>query len=212
MRSIRTLSAGLAVAVLVLAGSIRATHATSTNPFEELWNAVTGLQSQIDTIELTPGPQGPEGPQGPQGEPGPQGEQGIQGETGPQGPQGEAGPQGLQGPTGATGPQGIQGIQGIQGPPGPAGSGITQSDVYFRYSDLIDVPGAGNPGTQIFAFCDDTNDVALSGGFWTSHLDIRIGSSYSLRPIGGRQSWQMFVLPAGAPGQAQAIVDCLRVE
>ncbi len=206
MYSMKTLSAGLVLAVLVLAGSIRVTHATSANPFEELWNAVAGLQSQIDTIELTPGPQGPQGEQGPQGLPG---EPGLTGPQGPAGADGAQGPQGIQGPVG---PQGPQGLQGIQGPPGPAGSGITQSDVYVRYSDLIDVPGAGNPGTQIFAFCDDTNDVALTGGFWTSHLGIRIGSSYSLRPIGGRQSWQMFVLPDGAAGQAQAIVDCLRVE
>ena len=51
----------------------------------------------IETIELTPGPQGPigltgpEGPQGPIGEIGPQGEPGIQGEQGPIGPQGEPG-------------------------------------------------------------------------------------------------------------------------
>lgn len=57
----------------------------------------------IETIELTPGPQGPigpEGPQGPIGETGPQGEQGPQGETGPQGKTGEKGAQGVQGPQG----------------------------------------------------------------------------------------------------------------
>lgn len=60
----------------------------------------------IETIELTPGPQGPigpEGPQGPIGETGPQGIQGPIGETGPQGPQGEIGPQGPQGKTGEKG-------------------------------------------------------------------------------------------------------------
>lgn len=40
------------------------------NPFDMLWEAVQDLQSQIDEIELTPGPTGPIGPQGPQGPPG----------------------------------------------------------------------------------------------------------------------------------------------
>ena len=105
------------------------------NPFDN-------LQNQIDNIQLTPGPQGPQGevgPQGPQGdtgltgdtglqgEAGPtgsQGVQGLQGEIGPQGPQGDAGPTGLQGETGLTGdtgPQGTQGIQGDAGPQGPQG-------------------------------------------------------------------------------------------
>lgn len=75
----------------------------------------------IETIELTPGPQGPigpEGPQGPIGETGPQGPQGEPGIQGPQGPQGKTGEKGAQG---VQGPQGIQGEQGPQGPIGPQG-------------------------------------------------------------------------------------------
>src|SRR5690606_3819737 len=35
--------------------------------FAAVDDALDDLQTQIDTIELTPGPQGPEGPQGPAG-------------------------------------------------------------------------------------------------------------------------------------------------
>ena len=79
------------------------------NPAGEASEALATKQyvdGLIETIELTPGPQGPIGPEGPQG---PMGEQGIQGETGPQGPQGK---------TGEKGPQGIQGPIGPQGEPG----------------------------------------------------------------------------------------------
>jgi len=69
------------------------------------------LQSQIDNIQLTPGPQGPKGDKG---EPGAQGPQGLTGATGPQGPQG---PQGIKGNTGSTGAQGPQGPQGPAGTP-----------------------------------------------------------------------------------------------
>lgn len=50
------------------------------------------------------------GPQGPQGIQGPQGFQGIQGVQGPNGLQGDMGFQGFQGPQGLFGPQGPQGV------------------------------------------------------------------------------------------------------
>jgi len=111
---------------------------------------VADLYQAINTIELTPGPQGDIGPQGPQGETGPQGPQGEpgpqgpQGDIGPQGPQGETGPQGLQGevgpqglqgdigpqgPQGETGPQGPQGEAGPQGPQGETGPQGPQGEV-----------------------------------------------------------------------------------
>ncbi|MGI0056512.1 MAG: hypothetical protein ACREAK_03965 [Nitrosarchaeum sp.] len=37
------------------------------NPFKPLWDAIAGLQGQIDNISLTPGPQGPTGPAGTDG-------------------------------------------------------------------------------------------------------------------------------------------------
>ncbi len=57
----------------------------------KLWNAIVGLQNQINNIQLIPGPPGPEGPLGEQGAPGPQGEQGLQGPEGSQGLPGPAG-------------------------------------------------------------------------------------------------------------------------
>ncbi len=97
------------------------------------------LKTDLQNIELTPGPQGEKGEkgdtgaQGPKGETGSQGpkgdtgEQGIQGPKGEQGEKGEtgaAGKDGAQGPkgdTGATGPEGPQGPKGDTGEQGPAG-------------------------------------------------------------------------------------------
>lgn len=79
------------------------------NPAGEASGALATKQyvdGLIETIELTPGPQGPIGPEGPQG---PIGPIGPQGEPGIQGPQGEIGPQGPQGKTGEIGPTGPQG-------------------------------------------------------------------------------------------------------
>jgi hypothetical protein len=95
--------------------------------------------------------------------------------------------------------------------PGPAGAALTRTDFYQRIA-IADVPGIGNPGTVVQVFCDDDNDIIISGGFYTSHLDINIGASYALRRPFGTQGWQVSVLPSGAPGQAQAIAECLRVD
>ena len=65
--------------------------------------ALTGLKSDIQTIELTPGPQGPQGPKG---------DKGDKGDTGATGPKGDIGATGAKGATGATGAQ------------GPAGPGV----------------------------------------------------------------------------------------
>lgn len=68
--------------VLFLVG-VKTVNAADENPWDRVWNAIAGLQNQINNI--------PAGPQGPQGEPGPQGEQGPQGIQGPRGFQGEQG-------------------------------------------------------------------------------------------------------------------------
>ena len=89
------------------------------------------IQEAIDSISLTPGPQGEkgdkgdpgeQGPQGIQGEPGPQGEKGDKGDTGAQGPQGPQGEPGPQGEKGDKGDKGDPGEQGPQGEPGAAGA------------------------------------------------------------------------------------------
>lgn len=125
------------------------------NPAGEASGALATKQyvdGLIETIELTPGPQGPTGPAGPQGpigETGPQGEPGIQG---PQGIQGETGPQGPQGKTGEigpTGPQGPQGIQGIQGPIGPQGE--PGQNYILTEADKSEIAGMVVVDTSTFA-------------------------------------------------------------
>jgi hypothetical protein len=71
---------------------------------EELQTVQNNLQTQINNIQLMPGPTGPQGPQGPVG---------PAGAVGPAGPQGPAGPTGATGATGAAGPQGPAGVCSI---------------------------------------------------------------------------------------------------
>ena len=128
------------------------------NPAGEASGALATKQyvdGLIETIELTPGPQGPIGPMGPQGEIGPQGIQGPIGETGPQGEpgiQGETGPQGPQGKTGekgAQGEQGPQGPQGIQGPIGPQGE--PGQNYILTEADKSEIAGMVVVDTSTFA-------------------------------------------------------------
>jgi len=106
---------------------------------DALETQTTDLQNQIDTIELTPGPQGDTGPQGPQGLPGADGATGPQGATGPAGPQGNTGLQGVAGATGPQGDTGLQGQVGFQGPQGdtgPQGPAGTVDVFNFVLTDL----------------------------------------------------------------------------
>lgn len=78
-------------------------------------------KEELQSISLTPGPQGLQGLQGP---PGPKGDAGERGPKGTDGLQGPIGPQGLQGERGLDGqpgPRGEQGQRGERGEPGPKG-------------------------------------------------------------------------------------------
>ena len=61
-------------------------------------DAVKEVRTNVDEIELTPGPQGPKGDKG---EPGADGKDGADGEKGPKGDKGEPGEQGPPGDPGA---------------------------------------------------------------------------------------------------------------
>lgn len=125
----------LMTAILVASFVIGAAVAPGNDPFEELWQAIFGIQEDVEDIQsemdllariavleatvedLEARLLGLEGEvnllelvPGPQGPPGPEG---------PPGPQGEQGPQGPEGDTGDTGPPGPQ---GEQGPPGEWGA------------------------------------------------------------------------------------------
>ena len=70
---------------IVATTSISYAAPNGNNPFDAVWKAIRDLQTQISSIELTPGPAGPQGlqgEQGPKGDPGPQGEKGDSGEDG----------------------------------------------------------------------------------------------------------------------------------
>ncbi len=61
----KTITLGI-LALTLISGTVFAKE-NENSPFEQIWNAITDLQEQIDAIELTPGPKGDTGPRGPAG-------------------------------------------------------------------------------------------------------------------------------------------------
>lgn len=149
---------------------------TTGSPFtagrmNHMEDGIGAVDERVDTIELTPGPQGDPGPQG---EPGPAGADGV---DGAQGPQGETGPTGPQGDPGVQGPPGPDGAQGPVGPTGADGRTFS-----FR--------GAWDAGT---AYARD-EVVHYQGSAWIA-LDASTGAA----PAAGSTHWDELAL-AGAPG------------
>ena len=79
---------------------------THVEDHNAVYDAIEEVRTNVDTIELTPGPEGPEGPEGPPGEKGAKGDKGDPGE---------------QGPPGADGKDGAKGDKGDKGEPGADG-------------------------------------------------------------------------------------------
>lgn len=120
------------------------------------------VNTAVENIELTPGPQGPQGEKGEKGDKGDPGEKGDKGDPGAQGIPGEQGPQGqqgIQGPAGMQGEKGDKGDTGEQGPVGPQGdpgvgvpTGGTTGQVLAKKSgtdydtEWIDQTGGGGSG------------------------------------------------------------------
>lgn len=102
-----------------------------------------------DTSSCPPGVPGAQGPAGPAGPQGPKGEAGLDGLDGKMGPQGPVGPVGPKGEGGAQGPM------GLQGPAGKDGLSITKSSIYTTSATIV--------GGDIVAYCNDENDVVLTG-------------------------------------------------
>jgi len=80
------------------------THVADHN---KIVDAIVEVRTNIDEIELTPGPEGPEGPEGPQG---PAGADGADGKDGAKGDPGADGAPGAKGDPGADGAPGADGF------------------------------------------------------------------------------------------------------
>lgn len=140
-----------------------------------------------DLDSCPPGVAGAVGPAGPAGPQGPKGEAGLDGADGAPGVQGPAGPMGPQGPAG---PAGQPGTPGAVGPKGADGTSITKSSLYTRSSGLA--------AADAIAYCDDENDVVLTGSctgqgvFWavigpylTTNPDFKSGWECKVSNVGG---------------------------
>ncbi len=127
-------------------------------PFQDLQEQIDDLQTQIETIELTPGPAGAPGQDGQDGA---QGEQGAQGPAGSQGPVGPEGPQGPPGDAGAPLPFVSQRC--------PIGTSVIGFDDLANLICTGDTTGCSDiDGDGFFADClpldcDDANAAAFPG-------------------------------------------------
>ncbi len=109
------------------------------------------LQTQIDTIELTPGPQGDKG------------------DTGDTGPQGEKGDKGDTGDTGAKGDQGIQGI--------PGDDGLDGADGVTPWTE--DGGTVSTTGSIQIANEDITCDSTTAGTIRWTGIDLEVCKGYA---------------------------------
>lgn len=127
-------------------------------------SADSDLQQQVNTIELTPGPQGVPGPAGPQG---------STGATGATGSQGPAGPQG------AIGPKGDTGAAGATGPAGPKGDTGTVEDAMCPQGSFV----IGLVGGHIVCNDPPANDILVNGSFESFKGVITPGRPWGYREI-----------------------------
>ena len=108
-------------------------------PFQYLQQQVDQLRTQLQNLQLTPGPQGPAGPEG---------SAGLQGPAGPQGPAGLQGPAGPQGPGGGVNglSAAVHGSVGLEGAVAH-GTGFTVAHEAYTglYTITFDTPFAGTP-------------------------------------------------------------------
>jgi len=82
---------------------------------EEQESRLHALETALQNVQLTPGPQGERGLQGVAGSPGAKGETGARGEVGPKGDTGSSGAVGATGATGSVGATGATGATGAAG-------------------------------------------------------------------------------------------------
>jgi len=160
---------------------------------------------------------GPQGPQGLQGIPGIAGQTGAQGIQGPAGANGLTGADGQAGATGSQGPSGTSGAQGPAGPQGLAGvagapgaGGIDKSRLYTKLASTT-TPPASFIAQEIVAYCDDANDVLLSGGYLRD-TTLQILRNYSVESSSGISGWAVRAHPSGAEAQFLSSANCLRVD
>lgn len=88
---------------------------------------------------------------------------------------------------------------------------MDKTRVYQSIVSLMVPPGPA-PAVDLEAFCNDANDVLLSGGFYRAHLGLEIYSSYPLLVPFGNAGWHVSVTSNGAAGLAQAVAVCYRVD
>ena len=155
------------------------------------------LHNRINTIELTPGPQGEQGPPGADGAPGADGLPGADGAPGADGLPGADGADGAPGAQGPVGPQGPPGPQGDTGPDIEARNAIC--NIYTLYSlELPTFCATTPPPPECVAGATETQSCGIGGtstricsaeGFWgpfgtcTGEVPVDPNGTFSTIPI-----------------------------
>ena len=167
---------------------------------------LNALQTQVNTIELTPGPQGEQGDPGPVGPQGPAGNDGADGAQGPVGPigatgaagtngangtngvDGQGGVNGQDGADGAQGPVGLTGPAGVAGPQGPQGNPGTPKLHYVTGQDVQDGRDDGIITGRVLSFIKESS---------TSLLRVTYSDNIRVHSAGTSFQWKVLLDGAG---------------
>lgn len=123
--------------------------------------------------------------------------------TAPAGVKGDKGDTGDPGAKGDTGSQGIPGAQGAPGKDGKDGTVVTKQSVYSR-------TGTASSGTS-YAYCDDNNDVLLSGGC-NGSVPMAFSGPLYVSEAAAKSAWQCSRWGLASAGETvAATVVCLEV-
>ena len=158
-------AAMLLISTPAFSDSKRNSHKRDGKPFAVLSTQINQLQEQVNTIQLTPGPQGETGPAGPKGDTGltgatgPKGDTGLTGATGPKGDTGLTGATGPKGDTGLTGEKGDTGINGVSGTSCTALQGNGSATISCDDGTMASVYDAAPGSLNV----DSNNDLNVAG-------------------------------------------------
>lgn len=123
--------------------------------------------------------------------------------TAPAGVKGDKGDKGDTGMKGDTGSQGVRGEQGVPGKDGKDGTAVTKQSVYSR-------TGTASSGTS-YAYCDDNNDVLLSGGC-NGSVPMAFSGPLYVSEAAAKSAWQCSRWGLASAGETvAATVVCLEV-
>lgn len=90
-----------------------------------------------------------------------------------------------------------------------ARGGIDKSRIYKKYANMI--TPASFVCQNVVAYCNDANDVLLSGGY-SADAVLQVIRNYSVEDVNSVSGWSVRACPSGGAAFFEASADCLRVD